>query len=184
MKNLVLKTAAAAMAMCALAQPQMAMAQSCIEEKDFADATVYALPLIADAFSQKCGSELSADGFMATKGDAFLAPYRAQQDANWPATLKVLKAFGADGGGPEGVGDLIASLPEESLRPFIDAIIGTMVAKDMKLKDCGKIERGIELMSPLPPENVGGLLSFVISLVEADRTKEGKKRMLCAAPKE
>lgn len=179
MKNLMVKAAAGALAICALAQPQMAMAKACFTEEDLAGATVYALPLIADAFAQKCGPELSQDGFMATKGDEFIATYREKQDENWPAALRVLTAFSEDGDGPAGIGEMMKTLPEEALRPFIDALIGTLIAKEFKAKDCSKIERGVELMAPLPPENLGGLVGFVAAMVESDPKRANKRRMLC-----
>ena len=184
MKNLMVKMAAGALAMCALAQPQMAMAEACFTEEDLAGATVYALPLIADAFSQKCGPELSEDGFMATKGDEFIATYREKQDENWPATMRVLTAFSEGGDGPDGIGEMMKNLPEEALRPFVDAIVGTMIAKEIKSKDCSKIERGVELMAPLPPENLGGLVGFVVAMVESDPKRANKKLMICQQPAE
>ena len=164
MKSVLTYTCAAELALCALAPPQMPFAQDCFEQAYFSGATVYALPLLGDAFMNRCSSELSATGFMATQGEAFLEPYRARQDANWPATLRILQLFGDRGSGPDGLSELVNSLPESALRPFVDAVIGTMVIKEIKLEDCAKIERGVELLSPLPPENVGGLMSFLMDM--------------------
>ncbi len=165
-KNWIAKSTAATLAMLALAQPQMAMAQECVEQADLSGATVYAMPLLADAFSEKCSSELSATGFMATKSTEFLAPYRAKQDANWPATLRLLKAFSEKGKGPDGMGEMISSLPESALRPFVDAVLVTMVGKEIKVKDCSKIERGIALIAPLPEDNVGDLVAFLMDMAD------------------
>lgn len=165
-KSWTLKSAAAALAMCALAQPQMAMAQECVEQADLSDAIIYAMPLIGDAFSETCSGELSDQGFMATKGDEFLAPYRAKQDATWPGALRLLKAFGDKGKGPDGMSEMIGSLPESALRPFVDAVIVTMVGKEIKPKDCSKIERGVALVAPLPEDNVGDLVAFMMDMAD------------------
>lgn len=164
MKHVFAKTCAAGLTLCALAQPQMAMAQQCVDQDDFSDMVQYAMPLVADAFVVKCESQLSPDGFFATRGDEFLAPFRANQDDHWPATLRVLKVFGSKDSEDAGPMAMIESLPEEALRPFVDAIVGTMIAAELKVKDCGKIERGVALMAPLPPENVGDLFSFLVDM--------------------
>ena len=59
---------------------------------------------------------------------------------------------------------MIAALPESSLRPFVDGLVGQMIAGEIKPDSCDKIERGMELLSPLPPENIAGLLAFVAEL--------------------
>jgi hypothetical protein len=61
---------------------------------------------------------------------------------------------------------MIAALPEESLRPFVDGLVGQMIAGEIKPDSCGKIERGLELLAPLPPENVAGLFAFIAELTE------------------
>ncbi len=178
MKHLITKSGAAALALCALTQSQMAMAQSCISEEDLSSAVRYSMPAIVSAVSGECSAELPADGFFATQSNAFLAPYVAQQDANWPGTLRVIKSFGSNDESPIDTA-MFDALPESALRPFVDAIITTMLAKEIKPDQCGKIERGMELIAPLPPENIGGLIGFVVSMVEDGRAKEGKTRMLC-----
>jgi len=166
MKSLIAKASAAGLALCALAQPQMAMAQQCVDQDDFSSMVQYAMPLVGDAFVAKCEGELSPKGFFSTEGDEFLAQFRANQDANWPATLRVLKVFGSKDGAETGPMAMIESLPEEALRPFVDAIVGTLIAKELKVKDCGKIERGVSLMAPLPPENFGDLFSFLVDMAD------------------
>lgn len=158
---------AAAVALLAMGQSQVAMAQECIEQQDLSDAVVYAMPLLTDAFMSKCDGELAADGFMLTQGEEFAAPYRAQQDRNWPAASRLLAKFAAGDDEAQGNNEMAAmlgSLPEEAVRPFVDAIIVQKVSEEIKLADCGKIERGVALLAPLPPENTGGLAAFLFDM--------------------
>jgi len=41
-----------------------------------------------------------------------------------------------------------------------------MIAKEIKPDSCGKIERGLELLSPLPVDNVAGLMTFIAELAD------------------
>jgi hypothetical protein len=61
---------------------------------------------------------------------------------------------------------IVANLPDDALRPFVDALVGQMIAKEIKGDSCGKIERMLELVSPLPTENVGGLIAFIAEVAE------------------
>ncbi|MEM6493843.1 MAG: hypothetical protein AAF650_05635, partial [Pseudomonadota bacterium] len=45
---------------------------------------------------------------------------------------------------------------------------GQLIGEQIKPDSCGKIDRGVELMSPLPADNVSGLVAFVLELVKLD----------------
>lgn len=169
MKTTFRHLSAAIAATIALAQPQIALAQQCVDQDDVADATVYTMPLLASAFTSKCSGKLAADGFMMTGGDAFVARYAELQDKKWAGAYRLLLSFAAQGKGGDPMVDLMGSLPEDSVRPFIDAIIEQKVAEEIKVKDCAKIERGIEMLAPLPPENMGGLLAFIMDMSGVDK---------------
>jgi hypothetical protein len=165
---------ALALALVALATAHSAQAQkACVALEDLGDTLLYTMPIAYDAVRTSCQPELKPDGFLARKGDAFIAKFRARQDSAWPGALRVLKIFLAPDGTAKGKGGsdaditaMIASLPDSSLRPLVDGLVGQMIANEIRPESCGKIERGIELVSPLPAENVAGLLTFIIELAE------------------
>jgi len=162
-----------ALALMALTSAQAAQAQqaqkTCVEPQEVADTVVYVLPTAFDAALMKCGDAISPDSFMRSEaGDAFIEKFRNQQDQRWPGTYGFIKTFitaQADKG-DSGTSQMIASLPEESLRPFVDGILGSIIAEELKPEMCAKANRVVELISPLPPENVGGLLSFIVEEVD------------------
>lgn len=159
-------------ALLALSQSHVAMAQAaakpCINQADLSDAVVYAMPAAIDAFRAKCGPSLAANGYMRTQGAKLSGNYLAQQNATWPGARRVLMQFttskskGSDGG----MADMIASLPSDTMRPFVDALIQQEVSKKIPLKDCRQIELGVSLLSPLPPKNMGGLAAFLFQMAD------------------
>ncbi len=163
--------AATALASCALFTPQIAAAQQCIEEDDLADAVVYFMPVAFSAFTNKCSSALSQEGFVHTRGDAFIAPYTDRQDEAWDGTYRVFKAFAAKGKGdskagqPDEMMDMFDSMPPDVIRPFVDAIVHAEIAKEIKLDNCTKVERLLEPMAPLPPENLGTLIARTVGMI-------------------
>jgi hypothetical protein len=160
---------ALALAALATAQTAQAQAQACVNPADLSDAVVYALPLAFDAAGSACANRLSDDGFMATRGEDYIAQFRAKQDTAWPGAFRFLKTFmNKDGGSgnEDQMGAMLSSMPEDALRPFVDALVGQMLAAEIKGDTCPKIERGIELLSPLPSENIGGLIAFMAELAD------------------
>lgn len=153
-----------------------AEAEACVQEADLADAVVYAVPILTKAMRGKCGATLSSSGFMARQGDAFMAPYTARQADAWPGALRMLSQFAGEGKEGEEMMQMFGSLPAETVRPLFDAIIEQKVAEEIKVADCARIERGVELLSPLPPENVSGLVTFLLGIAKVDNPK------LCPAP--
>jgi hypothetical protein len=168
---MILRFAAPVLAMAALATSQTALAQSqaCVVPADLADAVVYAMPIAYDAASTACANRLSADGFMKTQGNAYIATFREGQAKAWPGAFRFLKTFMNSKEGESGMdmGAMLAAMPEDALRPFVDAFVGQMIAGEIKGDACGKIERGLELLSPLPSENLGGLIAFLMDLSDA-----------------
>lgn len=166
-----LKLLASALAFSALATAQGAQAQqACVEPADLTDGITYAVPLAFDAAMRNCGGEYSATGFMRTGGAAFADRFRVKQNEAWPGALRLIKTFMSSGQGDSdaAMNAMIASLPEESLRPFVDGLVTEMIGQEITADACEKIERGMALLAPLPAENVAGLVTFVAELAELD----------------
>ena len=176
---------APALALVALATAHTAQAQqqTCVAAADIGDTVLYAMPIAYDAVSRSCSKQLKADGFIAQDGAAFIDNFRARQDSAWPGAFRLLKTFMAQNDAEKGGKDtdmtaMIAALPEDSLRPFVDGLVGQMIAQEIKPDSCSKIERGLELLSPLPVDNVAGLMGFVFELADV------KNPSICAAPQQ
>ena len=164
---------APALALLALASATTAQAQqqTCVAAADLGDTVLYAMPIAYDAVSTSCASQLKRDGFMAKDGEAFIAKFRDRQDSAWPGAFRLLKTFMAKDNADEAKSGadmmkMIAALPEDSLRPFVDGLVGQMIAGEIKPDSCGKIERGLELLSPLPVDNVAGLMAFIAEVAD------------------
>lgn len=167
------RVVAPALAFVALATANAAHAQQqdCVGSADLGDTVLYAMPIAYDAVSTTCARQLKADGFIARDGGAFINNFRARQDNAWPGAFRLLKTFMAQNNAEKGKSDadmtaLLSALPEENLRPFVDGLVGQMIAKEIKPDSCGKIERGMELLSPLPADNLAGLMAFIAEIAD------------------
>lgn len=172
------KVLSAALAFTALASAQAAAAQqACVESADVADAVTYAMPALYDAMKTPCSTQFAASDFMTNEADAFIGQFTSLQDASWPGTLRLLKVFMAADAAEKGNADdpmmaALAQMPPEALRPLVDVFVGQMIndelAKMIKPDTCSDIAQAMELMAPLPPENIGGLAGFLARVTGVD----------------
>lgn len=174
MKNSLL---ASSLALAALASAQGAQAQeACVAPQDLTDTITYAMPIVYDSIKGKCAAQFRASTFMRDDGDAFVDQFRAKQDEAWPGALRLLKVFMAQrSGGEDQSSALIASLPEESLRPFVDGIVSVALTErlgaDLKPETCHDVAEAMELIAPLPVENISGLVTFLARQADLDEPK-------------
>lgn len=147
----------------ALAHSQAAMAAQCVTEDEIAGLAIYAVPPLINGLAPVCGPVLSPDGYLAQKGEALADRYAQLGDANWPLAKSAMLKFieKKDSGF-----DALATLPDEAVRPLIEAVLVQKLASDIPTKDCPKIERGLEIADELPPETVGVLIGFIMGLVK------------------
>ena len=161
----------------------------CISEDEISSLVIYALPSLVSAARSSCGATLAPNGFLAIGSDAMVARYAGQKDATWPqarAALFKLASFKdkdekddtkqVDNAKQESNPlDDIAGMPDEALRPFVDAYIQQAVAKEIKPKTCAGIERLAEAIAPLEPSETGKLIGTIAGLALAD----DKDRPVC-----
>ena len=159
-----------ALAGLALFSSQAAYAQqACVQPADLDDTILYAMPALYEAVMESCADQYRADGFMKSEGEAFVEQFRAKQDDAWPGALRLLQGFADRGSdGDDAMMDMVAALPPETLRPFVDSLVVQMVSDEIKPDSCETIERGVELLSPLPPENVSALVTFIAEQAKLD----------------
>ena len=113
-------TALAAAATAAL--PATATAQeTCLTERQVSAMVVYGVPLAMGGLQQSCADVLSPDGFLATGAPAMVDRYSAESDAAWPDAFSAFLTF-AGSSSEEGV-SAMREMPEEAMRPFLDALL-------------------------------------------------------------
>lgn len=164
---------AGTVALAALASGQAAAAQAaagCISEREVAQLAVYAVPSVIEGVRGKCAKTLSSSGFLATEGTAFAARYSALQGETWPGAKSAIAKFATAKSDAETSNTFatLAGLPDEAVRPLVDALIAQKIGETIKSSDCSKVERGIQLLSPLGPRDSGALVGFVFGLVKPE----------------
>ena len=163
----------AAVAASALAlQPVAASTQQiCVTEAEVGAVAIYSVPGLIQAVRLKCGSELSASGYLARRGDALAGRYAALQTRVWPrARSGMLKVLGGRSGNAQSrqLLDTVGTLPDNAVRPLVDAWIVQEASAKIPARNCQRLEWVIEAMAPIDPEVAGGVLGAIIGLVDPD----------------
>lgn len=142
--------------------------QACLTEPEISAIAIYSLPSLVQSVRLRCNGQLSSSGYLARRGDALIARYAALQDPVWPrAKSGLLKVFASRAGPQQGQGlDRLANLPDNAVRPLVDALIVQELSPNIDVKNCGRIERLIEVASPIDPEVAGTLLGVVAGIVD------------------
>ena len=130
-------TAAAALAF----QPLAASAQqACLTEEEVSAIAIYSVPSLVQAVRLRCGGELSASGYLARRGDSMVTRYTALQPRVWPRAksglLKVLA--GQSTQGSQNL-SMLADLPDDAVRPLVDALIVQELSPKIATRNCGRI---------------------------------------------
>jgi hypothetical protein len=154
-------------------QPISAQAQdTCVTDAEVAAIAIYSVPSLVQAMRLRCGSELSANGYIARRGDMLSGRYAALQPRVWPrAKSGMLKILGARSGASEGrqMLDTLGSLPDEAVRPLVDAWIVQETSARIPVRNCQRVEWVVEALAPVEPEVAGGLIGAIVGLVDSDK---------------
>lgn len=125
-------------------------------------ATRYALPHAFDGYMSRCFDSLSGDGYAITNADALRAKFADGAAAAWPGAKALMMDMAREEAGE--MSALLEMMDDDDLRPFVDGLITSMVASEIPPEDCEMIERGLEILDPLPADNVAMMVGFIIEL--------------------
>ncbi len=165
------KTAASMAALAALAAPQLAAAQDCVQEADLADMAIYSVPMFIDSAQSKCGSELSKDGFLATQGAVLRSRYAALQDKAWPGAKRAISVVLNNSPKFAPFGQMSRDLPDERMRTLVDTMGPTVLMPEIRASDCKNIESGLALIAPLDPKSAANLVGTFLGSAARDELK-------------
>lgn len=130
-------------------------ATPCITQPEAEALAITFLPDLIDAVGTSCAASLPPQAFLRTG----LAPMVSRYRAEAPAVLPQAKS-----GFSKLIGDTPQGIDPDLMRPMITAMLGPMLAKEIKPADCAKVDRMVGLLAPLPPANTAGIIVMLFTL--------------------
>ncbi len=160
------------------AAPAEQAQRPCLTEAQVENLALFALPPLLEAAAAACGPALPADAYLTNGGRALARSLAAESPERWASASGALAAMGKDKF-PAGLGEatargMIKDLPPEGRK-----------GKEPQAQ-CVRIDRMADLLSPLPPRNLAGLVVLAVGLAsdsggKADGKKGDGPPLLCPA---
>lgn len=170
-----LAAVAAALATAAVPVAAQAQAGACVTESEVSSLALYATPHAIRGVRSRCGAQLSPQGWLQSRSATMTQRYAALGTEAWPRAKRALLIFATSktSGTPEAreMSELVTQLPDEAVRPMIDAVIQQKVAEGVKPSSCRSVERVLEVVSRLDPRDATALLGVVLSMVDLKEPK-------------
>lgn len=160
------------------AAPSEQAQRPCLTEAQVEDLALFALPPLLEAAATACATALPADSYLANGGRALARTLAAESPARWAGTSATLSTMSKD--------KFPVGLSETTARGLLhDLALGGLKAKGGQ-QHCVRINRVADLLSPLPPRNLAGLVVLAIEFgTESDgkkaRGKPAKPPLICPA---
>lgn len=135
-----------------------------------AAAARYALPIAFDGFLRRCSTNLLPDGYAKSNATMLRAKFADGSDEAWPAAKAAMMQMTAEDAGD--MSAMFEMMGDDALRPFVDGLVEGMVSQEIKSDDCESIERGLEILDPLPADNIAALLGFVVEMGQKEEAED------------
>ena len=150
-----------------LASPAGAAPQGpCLTEAEMGALITYMAPPVMRSAATTCAKVNGPGAFLSSpEGTALIARYDALGVAQWPQAKAALLKMGT--GEDKATAKMMASISDQALRELMSAGFVAAVAEDIKVKDCGRIDRLTRSLAALPPEPVVQLITVLVGLTKA-----------------
>ena len=166
-------------ALALMASPAQAQAQvNDLDPETISAVARYALPSAFDGYMERCSASLDRSGYANSNARSLRAKFSNGVDRAWPEARQAMLRIASREAGD--MGSLFDLMSDDDLRPFIDGMIENLVSQEIKQDECRDIERGLEILDPLPADNVARLVGFLVEMGQRD---EGQERTLTIPPR-
>ena len=153
---------AAGFALCAMAPAQAAAPPpvQCLNPAEMHGLIGYFLPNVIGEVTKNCSAHLPADSYVLTRLPQVAAQLSETRPTSWP----VAKAAFFKMSDPKDAKEM-AGLPDEALRPLIDAVIAQKMTIPVTPSTCAEVNDISEALAPLTPDQTVHLLATIFSAV-------------------
>jgi hypothetical protein len=155
----------AVLALVASAQPLAAQTQAaapCLTRPELRGMVAYFLPTVLQSAIDTCATKLTPESYMLARAPKLLTTLEAGRSEAWPMAKAAFVKIG--GNDDKGTANLFASLPEEAVRPLIEAVIADKLGSTIKPDSCGDIDRVMAPLEPLPAANLVDVLTEAMAI--------------------
>jgi hypothetical protein len=136
------------------AAPAEQAQRPCLTQAQIEDSALFALPPLLEAAATACAPALPADAYLLNGGRALARTLAAESSGRWAGASAALTTMAED--------EFPANLSETTARGLLhDLVLGGLKSAKGQAQ-CVKINRAADLLSPMPPRNLAGLIILAV----------------------
>jgi hypothetical protein len=136
--------------------------------------TLFALPPLLEGAAKACAPALPATAYLNNGGRALARTLASQSAAHWAGASPAVTMIGGK--------DFPAGLSETTARGLIHDLVMNGLSTAKGREQCERIDRAADLLSPLPPRNLAGLVALGISMATSEEIGDAQKGKAKAKP--
>ncbi|HEX8449798.1 MAG TPA: hypothetical protein VF652_09440, partial [Allosphingosinicella sp.] len=137
--------------------------------------TLFALPPLLEGAAKACAPALPANAYLNNGGRALARTLAAEGPTHWAAASVAVTAIGGK--------DFPAGLSEPTARGLIHDLVANGLSTPKGREQCARLDRAADLLSPLPPRNLAGLIVLGVEIATVAKTDDMPKgKAKAAAP--
>ena len=154
---------------------QVAPPRPCLDRADVNEVTLFLLPLALDGLAEKCRAALPANAYLLTGGRALSTRVAAASSTHWQGARAAFEKISGE--------KVLKSVSEATMTQLFRELAKGELIDKLKPADCSDVNEAAELLAPLPPENLGGLVRLLMRAANAN-PEPGKKDdiRICPTP--
>lgn len=162
MRTVFRATVAASMALVATAghAAQTAQAGACLTLEEAQGLFISIAPDMVRSIAKTCAPALPAGAYLRARSGTLADRYALPAEAAKPAAMAAIGKLSGE-----------KILPLEMFQFVSEGVIAAVAEEKIKPQDCSKIDRALELLDPLPPANLAGLITLFVEMAGSDGKK-------------
>ena len=165
----------------ALPMPALAAATEppCLTAQEFTAVSTFALPGVIRGAAQRCTPVLPSDAYLRNQSEGLAKRYSVGRDRAWPQAKAAFIRLG--GGMDPQAAAFLKTMPDESLKPFVEGAVTSMVGQQLPTERCSAVDRLMMLLAPLPPESTAEVIGLAAGLGARSGQARFGKLAICKA---
>ena len=149
------------------AAPAEQAQRPCLTQAQIEAMTLFALPPLLEGAAKACAPALPANSYLMNGGRTLAQTLGAESSTHWASASPAVTMLGGK--------EFPAGLSETTARGLIHDLILNGLSTAKGREQCGRIDRAADLLSPLPPRNLAGLIVLGVEIATVEEIKDKPK---------
>jgi hypothetical protein len=149
------------------AAPAEQAQRPCLTQAQVEAMTLFALPPLLEGAAKACAPVLPANSYLTNGGRALAQALAAESSGHWASASPAVTMLGGK--------EFPAGLSETTARGLIHDLVLNGLSTAKGREQCGRIDRAADLLSPLPPRNLAGLIALGVEIATVEELNDTAK---------